>query len=144
MLQTGKLPFFKDWLGLTKIEEEAVKRHSPIMRGFAGRSVKMRRDEPDAMCAISSISLVQHAWNRFANVSFSGNTEMEEAAMANWVECKPYGGPDGTTIFVNLVQVVSLTGDNRATVVRYAGHPDSEFVIEGSPQELLGKAPSAG
>lgn len=57
--------------------------------------------------------------------------------MVKWVECKPFGGPEGTTILVNLDQVVSLSGNDRSTVVRYAGHPDSEFVVEGSPRDLL-------
>lgn len=59
--------------------------------------------------------------------------------MTKWVECKPFGGADDATILVNLDQVVSLSGNDRSTVVRYAGHPDSEFVVEGSPRDILSK-----
>jgi hypothetical protein len=61
--------------------------------------------------------------------------------MAKWVECKPFGGSEDTIILVNLDQVVSLSGNDRSTVVRYAGHLDSEFVVEGSPREILSKQP---
>lgn len=57
--------------------------------------------------------------------------------MAQWVECKPFGGPEDATVFVNLEQVVSLSGDERATVVRYAGHPHGEFVVVGSARSIL-------
>lgn len=57
--------------------------------------------------------------------------------MANWVECKSYGGPESTTVYVNLDQVVSLHGDERATVVRYAGHGNCEFVVAGPARDLL-------
>lgn len=56
--------------------------------------------------------------------------------MANWIECKRYGELGGT-VFVNLDQVVSLSGDEKATVVKYAGHLDAEFVVAGPASELL-------
>ena len=57
--------------------------------------------------------------------------------MASWIECKTHGVKPDRTIFVNLDQVVSLSGDDNGTVVRYAGGKDCEFVVVGSPQDLL-------
>jgi hypothetical protein len=60
--------------------------------------------------------------------------------MAFWIECKGYGSIAGTTIYVNLDQVVSLSGDEHATVVRYAGNESAEFVVAGPPLDMLRKA----
>lgn len=56
--------------------------------------------------------------------------------MANWIKCRRYGDGGGN-VFVNLDQVVSLSGDDNATVVKYAGHPDAEFVVAGPARKLL-------
>lgn len=57
--------------------------------------------------------------------------------MATWIECKTYGLKTEQKIFVNLDQVVSLSGDERATVVRYGGGEACEFVVAGSPEDIL-------
>lgn len=69
---------------------------------------------------------------------FGGGRDAREVRIANWVECRAYSGD--TTIFVNLDQVVSLSGNKRATVVRYHGGENAEFVVATSPEKILAAA----
>jgi hypothetical protein len=55
--------------------------------------------------------------------------------MANWIECKVRD--TGQTIFVNLDMVVSVAGDEKATVIRWADGDQGEIVVEGSPKHIL-------
>lgn len=57
--------------------------------------------------------------------------------MVSWIECKTYGSKAERKMFVNLDQVVSLSGDARATGVRRAGGESRKFVVAGSPTDLL-------
>lgn len=55
--------------------------------------------------------------------------------MANWIECRVRD--TGQTIFVNLDMVVSVAGDDHATVIRCADGDKGELVVEGSPKHIL-------
>jgi hypothetical protein len=58
-----------------------------------------------------------------------------EAEMANWVECKDYN--TGQLIYVNLDMIVSVSGNGRATVLRYSGGDDAQIIVEGDPKGVV-------